>query len=73
MGHRARLLQSAVFGLAALLLAGCNDELYSGLGERDANEMMAILLRHDIDTDRIVAKDGSISISVPKSQFAEAV
>ena len=58
--------------MAALLLAGCNDdELYSGLGEREANEMMAILLRHDIDTDRVVAKDGSIAISVPKSQFAE--
>jgi len=74
VGHRARLFQGAVFGLAALLLAGCNDdELYSGLGEREANEMMAILLRHDIDTDRVVAKDGSIAISVPKSQFAEAV
>jgi type III secretion protein J len=62
-----------VFALAALLLAGCDVDLYSQLDERDANDMMAILLQHGISADRTIAKDRSITISVPKAQFADAV
>ncbi len=69
-----RLVRALMLGLAvATLLAACKDDLYTHLDEREANEMLAILLRHDIDADRIQAKDGSVTISVSKSEFAEAV
>ena len=67
-----RSLLAMMCGLA-VLLAGCADELYTKLEEREANEMLAILLQHEIAADRSVAKDGSITILVPKSAFAEAV
>lgn len=68
-----RPFRSAVFGLLALLLAGCNEDLYSHLDERDANEMMAVLLDHGINASRKLEADRSITLSVPKSDFAQAV
>ena len=68
-----RPLRLAVFGLLALLLAGCDVDLYSRLGEREANEMMAVLLEHGIGANRKLEQDRSITISVPKSEFAQAV
>lgn len=60
--------------VALLLLAGCKTELYSHLGEVEANQMVAILLRHDIPADRTTdPKDHTLTIKVDKSQFAEAV
>lgn len=58
---------------AALLLAGCQTELYSALPEQDANEMMALLMQRDIATDKVAAKDGTDTIMVDKSHFADAV
>ncbi len=61
-------------GLFALLaLAGCKTELYTGLAEGEANEMIALLLQRGIATDKVIAKDGSDTISVEQSRFADAV
>jgi type III secretion protein J len=68
-----RRWQATALGLLALLLVGCDDPLYSNLDEREANEMLAILLQHDIGADRTRAKDGTVTISVSKSQLADAV
>lgn len=58
----------------ALLLAGCKTELYSHLGEQEANEMVAILLERGVAADRTLdSKDHTLSIDVEKSQFAQAV
>ena len=56
-----------------LLLAACKVELHSGLDERDANEILAILLKNDIAANRIAAKDETLTVMVDENKFAEAV
>ena len=60
-----------VTGLA-LLLTGCRVELYSALPEEDANQMLAILMQHNIDADK-QPDAGGITLRVEKSQFINAV
>ncbi len=59
--------------LVLLALAGCKTELYAGLPEREANEMLGILLSQGVAADKATAKDGSVILSVEKSEFAQAV
>lgn len=68
-----RTLRAASAGLALLLLTGCKAQLYSALSERDAMEMVAILLQHDIPADRTIAKDGTSTVQVEGSRIADAV
>lgn len=42
----------ALLGLVSLLLVGCTTELYHGLDEREANEMIVALERHGIQSDK---------------------
>ncbi|MGI9420101.1 MAG: type III secretion system inner membrane ring lipoprotein SctJ [Geminicoccaceae bacterium] len=56
-----------------MLLAACKVELHSGLDERDANEILAILLKNGIAASRDVAKDKSLTVMVDEESFAEAV
>ena len=56
-----------------LALAGCKTELYSALPEQEANEMIALLMQHDIGADKLMAKDGTDVVMVDKSRFAQAV
>jgi type III secretion protein J len=59
--------------LAAALAAGCGEqELYSGLTQRQANEMTAALRNAGIDADKR-ARDGGFVVSAPKAAFAQAV
>ena len=59
--------------LLALLLVGCKVDLYSGLSEREANEILAILVRADLDAERVVSKDGLNTVRVEKDGLATAV
>ena len=59
--------------LPVLLLAGCKVELYSGLPERDANAMLAVLLRHHIDSDKQPGKEGAATLRVDEERVAQAV
>jgi type III secretion protein J len=71
---RAVSPQRALAALAlALLLAGCKVDLYTRLGERDANEMVAILQEHGIAAERSVADDKTSSVAVDEASFADAV
>jgi|SRR5471030_699243 len=56
-----------------LLLTGCRVELYSALPEEDANQMLAILMQHQIDADKQPAEGGGVTLRVEKSQFINAV
>lgn len=56
-----------------LLLSACKADLYSRLGEREATEMMAILMRHGIDAVRATAKDGTSTLQVERSRIPDAV
>lgn len=59
--------------VGALLLSGCETELYSNLDEREANLMVAALQEKGIPASRVVEKNGRMTVSVDKDRFAEAV
>jgi type III secretion protein J len=70
-GIRGLRLAAAV--QCALLLAACNMDLYNNLDQQDANEMVALLIRHGIPTGRTVDKNGHITVSVDERAFAGAM
>lgn len=72
---RARSRQAGILVVlaAALVLAGCKSDLYTKLQEREANEMLALLLNYGIDAGRIAAKDGTSTIQVEEKQLAVAI
>lgn len=77
MGRRASLqdmLRLAALLLAAVLLAGCNmTELYSQLDEQEGNEMLALLLRHDISSEKRPVKDNMVSLYVNSAKIPAAM
>ena len=57
-----------------LLLAGCGQQvLYTGLPEKEANDMAAILLSNSINCEKLSGAESTWNISVDKSQFSQAV
>jgi type III secretion protein J len=48
--------------LAALTLGACKEQLYSGLTEREANDMLALLLQSGIAASKTSGKDGTITL-----------
>ncbi|MGY4399404.1 type III secretion protein J [Bradyrhizobium sp. USDA 3315] len=56
-----------------LPLIGCKADLYSKIQEREANEMLALLLGKGIDAVRVVAKDGTSTIQVEERQLAYSI
>ncbi|MEM6678663.1 MAG: type III secretion inner membrane ring lipoprotein SctJ [Pseudomonadota bacterium] len=47
-----------------VVLAGCKTDLYSGLSEREANDMLAALLSNNIQAEKTVVGDTGITVSV---------
>lgn len=69
---KARTLKwSIVF--AAILLAGCKVELYSGLPESEANQMLALLMLKQIPAEKQVGKGGAVTLQVERDAFVNAV
>ncbi|GMP12228.1 MULTISPECIES: type III secretion system inner membrane ring lipoprotein SctJ [Bradyrhizobium] len=70
MGLRIR----ALIVLATLVLAGCQQEVYSNLSEADANQMLAVLTANGIAVDKAAkgAKDG-FAISVDQRDMLRAI
>ncbi len=56
-----------------LLLGGCKVELYKGLPEDEANDMLSILLRSGLSAGKAAAKDGTDVLTIEQSDFAAAV
>jgi type III secretion protein J len=56
-----------------LLLTSCSEELYRGLSQRDANEMIAILQAKGISASRESTDGNSFRLMVDQTQFAAAV
>lgn len=67
-----KLLRQMYITSLVLFLAGCHEELYSGLPEEEANQMLAILMAHRIDADK-KQDEGGTTLRVEKSQFINAV
>lgn len=68
-----KVVKLAALALVLCALAGCQVELYSKLGEREANDMIALLHKHGIAAERSFAKDGTNQIKVEESQLAQAI
>ncbi|RJT30040.1 EscJ/YscJ/HrcJ family type III secretion inner membrane ring protein [Mesorhizobium waimense] len=54
-------------------LSGCKVDLYTQLQERDANEMLALLIDNGIDAVRVAAKDGTSTIQVDEKRLAFSI
>lgn len=72
MRKPAKRPRLAAIAICSLLLTGCKSELYSGLAEKEINEMALVLEARGIDVERTSAKSG-FSLSVDSSKFAEAM
>ncbi|MDF0582101.1 type III secretion system inner membrane ring lipoprotein SctJ [Bradyrhizobium yuanmingense] len=73
-GRPARKRLHALFPLLLLLpLAGCKADLYTKVQEREANEMLGLLLSKGIDAVRVVGKDGTSTIQVEEKQLAYSI
>lgn len=59
--------------ICLVLLAGCKTELLSGLDQRQANEVIATLMRSGIPAERTSMDKGRFAVSVDQSVFAEGV
>ena len=56
-----------------LFLAGCEQELYKSLNQRQANEILATLQQANIPADKRDEGKGSYTVLVDKNDFAAAV
>lgn len=70
----ARRLRLLLPLLALLLLAGCaRMPLLENLDERQANEVIAVLLRHNIDAQKLNAGKGGYQVDVGARDLPEAI
>eukprot|EP01132_Coremiostelium_polycephalum_P023270 gene23270-27676_t len=68
-----RALRLLLIGVLASLLQACDMDLYTNLSERDANAMVAVLLRDGIPATRKVQDNGQLKVVVDEQRFAEAM
>lgn len=54
-------------------LSGCKVDLYTQLQEREANEMLALLIDNGVDAVRVAAKDGTSTIQVDEKLIAFSI
>lgn len=67
------IFRFAAVATCAFSLAACSVELFANLDQKQANEIVAVLFRHGIPTERVVAKNGRYTVKVDDARFAEAV
>ena len=66
-------IAAAALCAATLLLGACsNQELYTQLSERQANEMVAVLRSAGIEADKTV-REGKFSVTTSRNDFSQAV
>jgi len=73
MSSRCRALRLMIVVVFAGLLQACDTALYTNLGEREANAMVAVLLREGIAASRKVQDNGQLSVVVGEKRFAQAM
>ncbi|EPJ86683.1 MULTISPECIES: type III secretion system inner membrane ring lipoprotein SctJ [Pseudomonas] len=73
MSSRCRAVRLMIVVAFAGLLQACDIDLYTNLGEREANAMVAVLLRDGIPASRKVQDNGQLTVVVDEKRFAEAM
>ena len=68
--RRLRILGVISF---SLLLAACKVELYSGLSEKEGNEMLAILLDGEVEAEKILDKDKLVTLMVGSDEVSRSI
>ena len=68
---RAKLFALVLAG--ALALCGCRENVYSGVSEDDANEMVSALLRRGIDAQKVSEGKGAFSVKVEHEDLVRSV
>ncbi|WP_144393341.1 type III secretion system inner membrane ring lipoprotein SctJ [Pleionea sediminis] len=59
--------------LVTLIVSACKVELYTGLGEQEGNEMLALLLSEGISASKTNGKGNTITLEVSESQLTQAM
>ncbi|MCR5535926.1 MAG: type III secretion inner membrane ring lipoprotein SctJ [Succinivibrio sp.] len=59
--------------LATVLITGCKDSLYSGISEKDANEMLSALLRRGVDAEKVSEGKGLYYVAVEHDDMIRAL
>jgi type III secretion protein J len=70
--QQLRVLKLALLMVAGLFLAGCEKELYSGLTEKEAADMVVVLNANNIDATRRAGTGGTQAVYIDDSREAEA-
>ena len=71
--NRTKLRFLILLILSSLVIAGCKVELYSDLNEKEANSMMAVLLKNGITCEKIPLKDKRYGLRIEQNQIAQAI
>lgn len=67
-----RIYFCIIFGFS-LVACGGNVELLRDLSETEANEVMAALIEAGLSAEKLPGKEGTVSLSIEKSQFSRAI
>jgi type III secretion protein J len=68
-----RLQRLAACLMIALLMSGCKEQLYTGVSEREANDMVAVLQMQGISAGKAPAEEGMFKVEVSRDDFARAI
>jgi type III secretion protein J len=71
--RRCNALRLMILFVLTGLLQACDMDLYTNLSEREANAMVAVLLRDGIPASRKVQDNGQLTVVVDKQRFPEAM
>jgi type III secretion protein J len=69
---RGALFRALVLSSLAAVLSGCKVEIYRGLAQQDANDMLATLLGAGIEAENVAGKDG-VTLKVEQTQINKAI
>lgn len=73
MSNRCRAVRLMIVVALAGLLQACDIDLYTNLGEREANAMVAVLLRDGVPASRKLQDNGQLTVVVDEKRFSEAM
>jgi type III secretion protein J len=68
-----KAIKFAAIAALGFTLTACKEDLYTKMTESEANEMLSVLLRNNVNATRTVAKDGSNVLKVETAQRSEAI